>query len=656
MSALLNAALFYAKKGWYVFPLASSTKFPLAGSSGLDDATLDEAKIREWWARNPTANVAVNCGMSGLVVLDVDTNPRKGKVGGNSLFALIGDDFSLIDTLNSHTWSNGSHYFYRGECESSQSKLGKDLDIKAKGGYVVLPPSTIYEDGITGWYRWEKGDGEKYPIAPFPDLFRPKTSKDQPSVREVTQIAEGSRNAELTRRAGLYRRIGMSPSAIDAALRVDNQTMCSTPLPEREIASIARSVGRYAPDPKASAPPPASLAPQNGGEIMSDDDFLSKVEVEVNWQVEGFVQKSGLILLAALPKVGKSDLARNMAKAVATGGDFLGRRTKQGKVLWIGLAEPESTLRKAQETMGLLGFGILWVTSRPSGPWQPWLADAIEKTKADFVVVDEIGRLAADMENINDYSQVIRATQPFLDLRSRFGTTFCLLHHNNKMGGTSGSTAWEGAVDCIMSLTRTQDNVRTIVTKQRLGDDLEPTVLARDPNTGLISAPMSKALADQRQAEQGILDALTPGRQLTRQALAELNSRGSHVGRAAVDALVAGGLIDAVGTGKRGDPKFYQRRGSLPLAIHQPPEESQKFPRIPRVGGAGLYIPEPPEETKGRVGGYTRPIPEGTRGNPSHPTVPEPPEETCLGLNGAVAHENFRLKSYGEIQAQGDVG
>jgi|GEM_PF-1444477 len=653
MSALLNAALYYAKQGWYVFPLAPTSKSPLAGSHALDDATLDEAKIRAWWEKTPNANVAVNCGKSGLVVLDVDTNPRKGKVGGNSLFALIGEDFSLLDTVNSHTWSNGSHYFYRGECESSQSKLGKHLDIKGKGGYVVLPPSAINEDGITGWYRWEKGDGEKYPIAPFPEIFRPKAPKGQEPtlVRDVVQIAEGSRNAELTRRAGLYRRIGMGPSAIDAALRVDNQTMCSKPLPDKEIAAIARSVGRYAPDPKASAPPPPSLALANGGELMSDEDFLQKVEIEVNWQIEGFVQRSGIILLSALPKVGKSELARCMAKAVATGGDFLGRHTKRGKVLWIGLAEPESTLRKAQETMSLLGLGITWVTSRPSGLWQPWLAEAVEKTRADFVVVDEIGRLATDMESINDYSQVVRATQPFIDLRSRFGTTFCLLHHNNKQGGTSGSTAWEGAVDCIMSLSRTQDNVRTIQTKQRLGEDLESTVLARDPNTGLISAPMSKALADQRQAEQGILDALSPGRQLTRQALADLNSRGSHVGRSAVDALLAAGLIEAVGSGKRGDPKFYQRAGSLALAIPLPPEESLPLLRIPRVPRGGLYIPEPPEETKGSGSGFTRTLPEAPEENPSHPTVPEPPEETVLprsGLNGAVAHEHFRLRAYGE--------
>jgi hypothetical protein len=554
----LNPALGAGKRGWHVFPVVPGKKNPLIPDN-LAAATTDEAQIREWWTRWPDANIGVNCGRSGLVVLDVDT--KNGKQGGNSLANLLEGnlDSPLLDTLNAHSWSGGRHYFFKGTCGSSQSKLAPDLDIRGVNGYIIIAPSFVEEDGLSGQYRWaDPGEGEKWPIADFPDLFRPKEISKSP-VRDIVQIPEGSRNAELTRRAGLYRRIGMSPSAIEAALRVDNVAMCSKPLPDKEIVTIAKSVGRYAPDPKASATPSAAsaLVSITGGEVMTDEEFIAKTQAEVSWRIEGFVQCGGLLLLAALPKFGKSELARNMALAVATGSDFLGRRTKKGKVLWIGLAEPEGTLRAAQETMGLLGHGILWVTSRPPPRWQDWIARKVEEYRPDFVIVDEIGRLAIDLEDAYNYSQVLQATQPFIDIRNKFGTTFVLLHHDKKTGGTMGSAMWDGAVDCIMSLSLSGET-RTIQTTQRLGKNLEPTILTRSEDTGIISAPMSKALADQRIAEQRILDTLTAGRQMTRQALSDAGGRGSYIGRCAVDALLAAGLIEATGTGLRGDPRLYR--------------------------------------------------------------------------------------------------
>jgi hypothetical protein len=45
------------------------------------------------------------------------------------------------------------------------------------------------------------------------------------------------------------RRRGMSTGAIDAALQAENLARCTTPLNSDEVEAIARSVGRYTPDP-----------------------------------------------------------------------------------------------------------------------------------------------------------------------------------------------------------------------------------------------------------------------------------------------------------------------------------------------------------------------------------------------------------------------
>jgi len=49
------------------------------------------------------------------------------------------------------------------------------------------------------------------------------------------------------------RRKECGEAAITAALLVENAERCRPPLPEAEIARIARSVGRYAPDPEPAA-------------------------------------------------------------------------------------------------------------------------------------------------------------------------------------------------------------------------------------------------------------------------------------------------------------------------------------------------------------------------------------------------------------------
>jgi hypothetical protein len=60
-------------------------------------------------------------------------------------------------------------------------------------------------------------------------------------------IPVGQRNAYLTSLAGSMRRRGMSQSAIEAALFVENELKCDPPLPSDEIRGIAKSIMRYSP-------------------------------------------------------------------------------------------------------------------------------------------------------------------------------------------------------------------------------------------------------------------------------------------------------------------------------------------------------------------------------------------------------------------------
>lgn len=153
-SSPLDAALFYASRGWPVFPLVPGTKFPPRGLSWPKAATTDSDQIRTWWENTPNANVAIATGgRSGLVVLDIDV---KNDVDGVMSLAGI-EDFEIDGfDLCASTPSGGFHIFYSippgMTIRNSVSKLAPGLDIRADGGYILAQPSQI--DGRGYYFDW----------------------------------------------------------------------------------------------------------------------------------------------------------------------------------------------------------------------------------------------------------------------------------------------------------------------------------------------------------------------------------------------------------------------------------------------------------------------------------------------------------------------
>src|SRR5215831_10844309 len=158
-NALLEAALQYVARGWKVFPLTPQSKKPRAGSGGFMDATTDAGQIRSWWTETPDANIGIATGKdSNLTALDWDTKAWEGKNGNDTLFDLIiANGVDALDTLRQKTWSGGGQalYEYAPGVRNSSSKIGKDLDVRGDGGYIVVPPSFVRDkDGREGVYEW----------------------------------------------------------------------------------------------------------------------------------------------------------------------------------------------------------------------------------------------------------------------------------------------------------------------------------------------------------------------------------------------------------------------------------------------------------------------------------------------------------------------
>lgn len=140
---LASAALLYAGEGWPVLPCEPRSKRPCGHlvPRGVKDATIDLAVIREWWRREPFANIGLAMG-SGFMVLDLD-----GEEGMASLRQLEAERGKLPFTRSVIT-GGGVHFyfFYDPDVKVVSRRIAPGIDVRGPGTYVIAPPS-VHENG-----------------------------------------------------------------------------------------------------------------------------------------------------------------------------------------------------------------------------------------------------------------------------------------------------------------------------------------------------------------------------------------------------------------------------------------------------------------------------------------------------------------------------
>jgi putative DNA primase/helicase len=162
----LDAALGYACRRWRVSPWATrcDQKFPLTSHGSLD-ATLDEAQLREWWARWPDAVPSIATGEpSEIIALDVDVR------SDGSGFDTLCDDLGIYvhpESPTAHTPRGGCAILFSWPghfVKTIAGKLGKHLDIRGDGGSLILPPGP-------GRF-WDPHLGPDTPLQPMPEWMQ----------------------------------------------------------------------------------------------------------------------------------------------------------------------------------------------------------------------------------------------------------------------------------------------------------------------------------------------------------------------------------------------------------------------------------------------------------------------------------------------------
>jgi Bifunctional DNA primase/polymerase, N-terminal len=231
----LNVALREMARGWYVHPLAPARKGP-GSAHGKNDATLDEARIREWWTKTPAANVGINTGLSGLCVMDADHGLKD-----EAAFFAWRDRNHLPSTYTVRSGRRddfGAQMYYLGSLKDGKFELdGVTGDIKSAGG-LVLAAGCIHPDSHEAYVVLV--DLPLVAVPPIVEQSRVRKPEPTPGAPRE-QIGEGGRRNELVAEAGrVLHAVEMDKDILLAHLLDFNNKWCVPPLSEEEVQDVAQ--------------------------------------------------------------------------------------------------------------------------------------------------------------------------------------------------------------------------------------------------------------------------------------------------------------------------------------------------------------------------------------------------------------------------------
>lgn len=207
-----DAAADLVSLGFSVIPLKPGSKLPLVKAwQRLASSELET--ITHWSRQWPDANIGVATGdVSSVAVIDLDVKDDRNGIDTIARLAKAGKVLPPCPTVV--TPSGGRHLYFRmasglknvvGVTGAGRG-LGSGVDFRARGGFVVAPPSVL----PNGAYRWLIP-----PMTPnFPRLpdwalamLRPQQPKPVPKFESKAAASEAQRALE-----GIARRVATAPA------------------------------------------------------------------------------------------------------------------------------------------------------------------------------------------------------------------------------------------------------------------------------------------------------------------------------------------------------------------------------------------------------------------------------------------------------------
>ncbi len=487
MPSLEEAAVNYAKLGFYVFPLQPRSKEP-ATYHGFKDASNVPETVRAWWLQNPDYNIGIAAG-HGLIVLDIDNKESEGKYGSETLRSWEKEHGEIAPTWTVLTGTGGLHYWYKTDLNFKNIvEVLPGIDIRSLGGYVVAPPS-IHPNGQP--YEWEaSGDPEDLPMAQLSgsalQLARQSESTQSdgskrkksslPPYKELKEIKSGHRQDALMALQGYLMNLNLTEEAIKAAVREENEAKCSPPMSEAELEKEIFPFLRRNVDARADYTETVVPAQVMDDGIKEDElniptlDQITQEKAE--WFEQGYIPAKSITILCGTGGVGKTSIWCSIAAAVTRGEQsFLTARSnvkqtpKEGnrKVMFFSAEDSVSVvlkdkMQKAKAVQqNVMCLDVSDERFRDVKLSSAYLEKLIAKHRPALCVFDPIQAFIDKRVKMSDRNAMRQEIEPLIKLGQKYGTTFLIVMHTNKQSNVWGrqrmadsSDIWDVARSVLM--------------------------------------------------------------------------------------------------------------------------------------------------------------------------------------------------------------
>jgi len=208
MKDLFEWAKFYASKGFSVIPVKPRSKEPSIKWKQYQEALPSPQELDEWFKGKAAEDmgIALILGLSNLLAIDID-KPE--------LWPLFFNESP--EELAERTWvsqpSKGYHVFFKYKGKTENIELKGVVELKAKGRYIVAPPS-LHPSGVA--YHWLTNI-EKVEIAQIPSQELKRIVKTIELLKKYWNLIEilgnlwkeGIRHDEALSIAGILRKAGI---------------------------------------------------------------------------------------------------------------------------------------------------------------------------------------------------------------------------------------------------------------------------------------------------------------------------------------------------------------------------------------------------------------------------------------------------------------
>jgi hypothetical protein len=368
--------------GYTPLPAVPEKKRPPFSWKRFQNTPPTHEELDQLFDKHPAAT-GLGIVTTGMVVLDFDSmsdgSPNPFPDDPEYMMAL-----SVAPAVESPR--GGLHLYFQAPTgltiKNSASKIADRVDVRAAGGFLMVPPSVRGDRG----YEWRGGEilnvgPDQLPELPqfITDLLVvSSTARKASPVPTEGLIFEKVRNHTLFRLASKWRGMGLGHDQILVLLRLENVNRCRPPLEDAELKCIAASASKFPPnepdDQFVDHPDPGPIPDR----LFEVPGFVSRVMdlmLSTAPRPNRALSFAGaLMLLAHLAgrKVCTSTDLRTNIYIIALGSSGIGK-DHQRKVIKIILFE--------------LGIGDTLIGSIASGQA---LEDEVRKNPSCLALTDEI--------------------------------------------------------------------------------------------------------------------------------------------------------------------------------------------------------------------------------------------------------------------------